>query len=72
MNLWATLDAMSVEICAPVTAVRKWWQRDRIPAEWWVSVLSSPTAKAAGVSSDMLTELAARPTEDRRLVEARA
>jgi hypothetical protein len=57
---------MAAEIGAGVSAVRKWCQRDRIPDEWWQSILDTPNAKAASITAEMLVELAARATEDAR------
>lgn len=56
---------MADEIGATVHKTRKWAQRDRIPDEWWEAVLASETAKAAGVTADLLVRLAARPEEAR-------
>jgi hypothetical protein len=56
---------MAAEIGAPVHATRKWAQRDRIPDEWWSSVLASEKARGAGVTADLLVRLAARPEEVR-------
>lgn len=63
--LWPSLGAMSADLGAPATAVRKWSQRDRIPDEWWSAVLASEKAKAAGITADLLVRLAARPEEVR-------
>lgn len=60
IGLWPSPDAMAAEIGAGAAAVRKWAQRDRIPSEWWAAVVSSPRAKAANVTSDLLIVLAAR------------
>jgi hypothetical protein len=51
---------MALEIGAGIPAVRKWYQRDRIPAEWWLAVLASEPAKYAGVTAETLAALAAR------------
>jgi len=66
MALWSSTDALASDVGAPVTAVRKWWQRERIPAEWWASVLSTNTAESHGITADLLAQLAARePLEAR-------
>jgi len=65
-TLDASLNALASEVGAPITAVRKWWQRERIPAEWWSSVLSTETADSKGVTAELLARLAARePLEAR-------
>jgi len=66
-TLEASLNALASDVGAPVTAVRKWWQRDRIPAEWWSSVISTRTADSNGITAGILARLAAREP-----VEARA
>jgi hypothetical protein len=73
IELWPTHAALAADIGAPVTAIPKWSQRDRIPSEWWASILNTRTAKGAGVDAVLLASLAARevPT-GRRFAEARA
>src|SRR5258708_1301741 len=47
-------------------AISKWWQRDKIPSEWWSAVLATERASSAGVTAEILTRLAARePAESR-------
>lgn len=66
MSLWPSLEEMAAEIDASVFAVRKWWQRDRIPDEWWKAVLAASRVKNANVTADVLVDLAARvPAEVR-------
>jgi hypothetical protein len=62
IELWPSpsADSMALEIGAGIPAVRKWYQRDRIPAEWWLAVLASEPAKYAGVTAETLAALAAR------------
>jgi hypothetical protein len=64
IELWPSPspDSMAMEIGAGIPAVRKWYQRDRIPAEWWVAVLASEPARAAGVNAETLAALVARET----------
>ncbi len=70
--LWPTPDALADEIGAGVAAVRKWPQRDNIPAEWWVAILATDKAKLAGVTAELLAELAAREAaEPSEAAEAR-
>lgn len=64
IDLWPSTDAMADELRASPMAVRKWWQRNRIPAEWWSAVLSAPRVKAAHIiTADLLAALAARRME---------
>ncbi len=71
IGLWPSAEAMAAEIGAGPFAARKWATRNRIPDDWWSAVLASPTAQAAGVTADLLVELAARiPVSEP--VEARA
>lgn len=73
IELWGPKDAhgarvaMGSEIGAAATLVTKWWQRDRIPPEWWSAILATEKAASEGVTADVLTALAAREP-----VEARA
>lgn len=70
IELWPSREAMAAELGAKSHAVSKWWQRDRIPSEWWHPVLASPVAKDAGLSSDLFIRLGARDTAN--LAEVRA
>lgn len=66
IELWGPKDAhgarrdMASDIGASSAIVTKWWQRDWIPPEWWSSIISTEKARMAGVSAELLTELAAR------------
>lgn len=48
--------------------VSKWWQRDWIPSEWWTSILAIEEVRSAGVTAEVLAELASR---SRAVEEAR-
>src|SRR5207253_394024 len=61
---WSSREAMASDIGARASAVSKWWQRDCVPAEWWSRILATETARAAGVTADALTTLAARERAD--------
>lgn len=71
IGLWPSADAMAAEIGAGVAAARKWWQRDRIPDDWWAAVLAAPRVKAANITADVMVSLAARVPVDAP-AEARA
>jgi len=58
ISLWPSLEELAAESGAGIWAVRKWWQRDRIPAEWWRALLESPTARKAKITADSLADLA--------------
>jgi len=60
IDLWPSADAMAGEIGAGVAAVRKWAQRDRIPAEWWSAVLAAPRVRKARITAELMAKLAAR------------
>lgn len=51
---------------ATATQVSKWWQRDSIPAEWWAAVIGTEKAITAGVTAELLTQLAAREPAEAR------
>lgn len=73
IELWPTREACASEIGATPSQVSKWWQRDSVPAEWWAPLLGTERARAAHVTADLLTALAARPLASSAvLLEARA
>jgi hypothetical protein len=61
IELWRSREGMASDIGAKPSAVSKWWQRDRIPDEWWALVLGTEPAKAAGLTADKMIALVARP-----------
>jgi hypothetical protein len=62
--LWASCEALAADIGAPATAVRKWSQRDRIPADWWVPIVESEIGKANGVTVEILARLIREPAAE--------
>lgn len=58
--LWPSPAVMASDIGAGVAAVRKWPQRDVIPAEWWVPILQTDVARRSGITAELLATLAAR------------
>ena len=69
IELWKTREELAAELDAAAapglpalgaSGVSKWWQRDRIPAEWWTTLLPLSKSREAGVTADLLAELAAR------------
>lgn len=64
--LWPSPDALAAEIGAGTAAVRKWPQRDNIPAEWWLPILKTGKAQKAGLTADALAGLASRERAEAR------
>lgn len=60
IDLWPSKKDLASEIGVTLAVVTKWWQRYSIPAERWSAILSTSVARDAGLTSDKLTELAAR------------
>jgi hypothetical protein len=62
IELWGeSRQALAAELPkVSATQVSKWHQRDSIPPEYWVELVSTERARAAGVTPDLLTRLAAR------------
>jgi hypothetical protein len=69
--LWSSIDAMASDVGAGRWSAHKWRQRDTIPAEWWSAILSTEVAKDAGLTAELLADLAARPVDDREPAEVR-
>jgi hypothetical protein len=63
IELWETREAMASDIGAKASAVSKWWQRDSVPAEWWLPVLATDIAFRSKVKAETLIKLAARSSE---------
>lgn len=66
IDLWPSREAMSSDIdCGGSSRVRKWWQRNNIPSDWWLRVLATETAKSAGLTADLFARLAEKTEEAR-------
>lgn len=63
IGLWPSPDALAVDIGAKVETVRKWRQRDSIPADRWLAVIDAAKARGEIISSDDMAALAARSPE---------
>lgn len=61
IGLWPSPDVLAAEIGAKPETVRKWRQRDSIPAEWWVAIIEAAKARGNELTTDNLASLAARP-----------
>lgn len=46
--------------------VRKWWQRNNIPSEWWTRVLATEKAKSSGLTADLFARLAEKQVDEAR------
>jgi len=72
IELWPSPDALAGDIGASFAAVRKWPQRGKIPAEWWVSIVGTKIARDAGLTIEMMATLAQRPSTAAKSLEGRA
>lgn len=63
VDLWSSPDALAQDIGAKVETVRKWRQRDSIPAEWWLAVIAAARKREAVLTAGEMAEMAARRTE---------
>jgi hypothetical protein len=60
IGLWDTPEALAEAINAKPAAVRKWKQRDSIPAVWWAAIIEAAEDRGAAITSDQLTAIAGR------------
>lgn len=66
IDLWPSREALTSDIdCVDSSRVRKWWQRNNIPSNWWARVLATDKAKSAGLTTDLFASLAAKVEEAR-------
>jgi hypothetical protein len=66
IGLWDSQVKMGADIGARPPLISKWRERDNIPSEWWERILATETARAAGVTAELLTRLAAKQLEEAR------
>jgi uncharacterized protein YjcR len=60
IGLWDSPETLATELGAKVETVRKWRQRNNIPAEWWASIIEAAKARGQSLTADQMTALAAR------------
>ena len=60
IGLWPSPDALAAELGAKAETVRKWRQRDSIPAEWWMPLIDVARARSVDLSAAEMATLAAR------------
>jgi hypothetical protein len=60
IDLWPSPDALAGEVGSKAETVRKWRQRDSIPAEWWLPVIEAGKARGHALTADTLAALAGR------------
>lgn len=70
VELWPSPDALAEDIGAKFETVRKWRQRDNIPAEWWLPVIDAAKARNLVLTSDQFAAIAARKIEISRETHA--
>lgn len=60
IGLWESADSAAADIGERPATVRKWKQRNRIPSEYWVAVVTAAQARGfAAVTLELLAQLAA-------------
>ena len=59
VDLWETPEALAADVRAGVAAVRKWRQRNRIPARYWHRLEGTSTAKSRRITVSNLAKIAA-------------
>jgi hypothetical protein len=57
---WGGSAEMAADIGASVWAIKKWHQRDSIPSEWWLAIVSSAPVRNLDVTLEALALFAAR------------
>jgi len=62
IETWPTPDVLATEVGANAEAVRKWRQRDSIPAEWWLPVVNAGKARGIRLSVDEFVTILSKRT----------
>jgi hypothetical protein len=60
IDRWPSTVDFARDIGAQVEATRKWRQRNRIPSEWWASVIAASNARGLQITPHDLIAVAAR------------
>ena len=61
IELFGTPDALAGELGAKAETVRKWRQRNSIPAEWWLPVIEAGARAGKDLSAEQFASIASRP-----------
>jgi hypothetical protein len=64
IDRWPSPDALAGRIGAKTETVRKWRQRNSIPAEWWKSVIGAARERDDNLTAHEMAEIAANSHED--------
>jgi hypothetical protein len=54
VDLWPNRVRLGQEMGVDERIVSKWWQNDHVPPKWWLRLVDTERAKAAGVDVAML------------------
>lgn len=60
IGLWPTPDALALELGAKAETVRKWRQRDSIPADWWHPLIKLAKARGHTLNANDMAAWAAQ------------
>lgn len=61
---WGGPQRMAADIGASVWAVRKWYQRDSIPSEWWIAIEAASARHDQPIAVKYLAEISARKLQE--------
>ncbi len=64
IDRWASPDALGERIGAKAETVRKWRQRNSIPAEWWSRIIEAERDRAEGITAEELAKMAAADSRE--------
>lgn len=57
---WPSPDILAERIGAKPETVRKWRQRNSIPAEWWTRIIEVAREERIRITAEQLADMAAR------------
>jgi len=58
--LWGSSKDLASDLGTSPERTRKWSERNSIPAEWWLSILTTSVARRNGLTADALAAIADR------------
>ena len=65
IGLWPSPDALATELGAKPETVRKWRQRDSIPAGWWIDIVEAAKERGNDLSvAEMAAAARKTPTSE--------
>lgn len=66
IDSWPSRTVLADDVGVTRGLVQQWWNRDRIPDDWWRAVVAAAGRRGLGVTLELLAQLAEQRRAARR------